>query len=294
MSRPEKVSILPQYEKSIIMYERFLDASLYNKEDIQRSEKELKIARADSTEIILDKLDYFTDNKNKANLEFEFLDRLIGSIGQSKAELFCKLISEYWYDGRSKRRESKKMLRLAKSIQNYFIEYRRVINLESIRAVDKDHVSLDEKLMFEDDEISAILEINTEMLDLHLSKWLETRNDYLEISSNDIYFRRGLLMEKKPDKDYNEFWYINSYSLALTIPEKFVTWDNKKFKIVINSSFSDLRNRILFFSPFIKDMEPYQLEIGVIPHYYDVELIYQGEYGGLEEYITKPSFRLEA
>ena len=281
----EQVSLLPQYEKSDMMYECFLDDILNESEEIYRAKKKpgTKIARVDKAEESFDNLIYFTEPNNKKKIEDEFFSKLIKIVGKDKAELFCELIRDYWYDGRTKRLKSPEILALKKSIQNYLLEYRKVTNVENIRVINQVQTNIAHS--FEDDEIEAILNLNMRMLEWHLTEWLSSHPNFIEMSSNDIYFRRGIYLNSRPDKTYNEWLYINSYSLAFTVSEKFVGYKKKKIPIILNMNFGDLRERILFFSPFIKGMPPFQLEAGIIPHYYDLETEYQGTFGGIEEYL---------
>ena len=54
---------------------------------------------------------------------------------------------------------------------------------------------------------------------------------------------------------------------------------------MITTSISNIRERILFFSPFIKNMPIGQFEFGVIPHWREMKLTNQGEHGGIVEYL---------
>lgn len=284
MKNLEKISLLPQYEQSELMYEQFLDGVLNQSNEVFRSKKKagIKIAVADSKELISDNLEYFTNTENKKKLEEEFTFKLENSIGKEKAELFCTIIKDFWFDGRKKRLQSPEILKLKRSIQNYLLEYRKVTNVENIRVING--ISPDLEYSFEDDEIQCILALNKEMLDWHIQKWLELNPDYLEMSTDKIYLRRGICLENEPAKEYKEWLYINSYSLAFTVSEKFAEKRDKKKSIILNANYSDLNDRILFFSPFIKNLHPTQLEVGIIPHYFDLEIKYKGNFGEIEEY----------
>ena len=48
-------------------------------------------------------------------------------------------------------------------------------------------------------------------------------------------------------------------------------------------------HRILFFSPFIPNMEVQELEFGVIPSENPLPIRYQGKHGDIHEYIIDPA-----
>jgi hypothetical protein len=286
LNKAGKTSLLPQYENSESMYERFLDATLNESEEVYRAKKEpgTRLATIDPDENDYDNLDYFTEPINKKKLEDEFFNELAERIGKEKTELFCKLISEYWYDGRTRRIKSDPMLKLQRSIQNYLLEYRKVTSIENIQVINQ--ISSDLEYSFEDDEINEILSLNREMTDHNLQNWLEGHANYLEMGMGDIYFRRGIYLDKEPTNPYQEWLYINSYSLSFSVTEKFVQERGNKTPIIFNTNYANLRDRILFFSPFIKGMPPFQLELGIIPHYFTLKSHHQGTYGEIEEYIV--------
>src|SRR5690606_18604750 len=150
----------------------------------------------DNYEIESEKLQYFVDNKTA--LENEFFEKLSGRISESRAKLFCSLISELWHDGKTKR-SSIDVLKLFASIKNYLLEYRIASCEENIRVLNE----IDENIEFnfDDDEIKAIIDLNQEMIEFHCQKWIETRSDYLEITCETIHCRRGLyLREIFPEK----------------------------------------------------------------------------------------------
>lgn len=84
---------------------------------------------------------------------------------------------------------------------------------------------------------------------------------------------------------YKEWDYINSYSIALSAPEKFSQMQEGNIPAIVNGELSLFEGRILFFSPFIPQMSAGQLEAGVIPNDKPLPIKEQGEHGGIVEYL---------
>jgi len=279
-----KVSLLPQYLDSETMYDRFNSAALEEEEDIVRSQNSPGYKLTDNYEIENDRLKYFVEKKEE--LENEFLKTLQTRITKSQAELFCNLISEYWHDGKTKR-SSLEVKKLFASIKNYLLGYRIASSPENIKVINDIDPSIE--ISFEDDEIKAIIDVNREMIDFHTQKWIESRSDYLEINSETLHCRRGLFLKEifVDNSEYYEWDFINSYSLGFTVTEKFAQMSKGDIPVIINKNLSDVRDRIIFFSPFIKGMPIHQFELGVIPHVNIMLCKSQGEFGGIHEFIIE-------
>jgi hypothetical protein len=284
LSKAGQISLLPQYQNSETMYERFSDATLDGNEEIIRSQNSRGYKLTDIYEIENDKLKYFVEKKGE--LEDEFLDTLKTRITESQAELFCSLISEYWHDGKTKR-SSHEVKKLFASIKNYLLEYRIASSEENIKVLNEIDPSIE--INFDDDEIEAIIDLNQEMIDYHTQKWIETRSDYLQISTETLHCRRGLYLKEnfKENSEYFEWDFINSYSLGFTVTEKFAQMSNGDIPVIINKNLSDVRKRIIFFSPFIKGMPIHQFELGIIPHVNTMVCKAQGLFGGIHEFIIE-------
>ena len=281
-SKPSKTSLLPQYLFSEAMYERFLDATLNQDEEIQRAFNSKGIKCTDDYEIEYENLNFFIDNKTK--FENEFSSELKERIGKKKSIEFCEIISNSWFDGRTKR-ESLPVLQLFASIKEYLLE-KKVRNLDLIRVANQ----LDDDIApnFTSNEINQILELNREMFDGYIYQWLENHPSFLDIGSGDIYCRRGMFLDNlmEVSEEYRELNFISSYSIAFSVTEKFAQLKKDSNPVIINTNLANLRERILFFSPFIKDMPPFQFELGVIPHWWRLRLFEQGIHGGINEFLV--------
>lgn len=280
ISKPGKTSLLPQYFHSEYMYERFLDATGNESEEIFRSRNQKGIKISEGKELEADRLEYFIENKEK--LEKEFYKELCSVLSPKRANKFCKIVRDHWYDGRLER-ESKPVLKLMASVKNYLIEYRKVNNIDKIPVINE--IPKKTKPSFDDDEINEILSINLRLVENHLEEWISIHPQTLEMGLGDLYCRRGIFLDKLlPNEKYLEWQYINSYSLSFSVTEKFSQMYPGKIPVILNTNYANIRERILFFSPFIKGMNPYQLELGIIPHYFSLHLRRQGRYGGIYEY----------
>ena len=160
VTKPSETALLPQYFHSEYMYERFLDATLSEKGEIDRAINTKGIKQAEAEEVSYENLNYF--NINKAKFEDEFFSELSERISEEKANQFCEIISQNWFDGKAKR-ESLSVLELMASIKNYLVEYRKVKNISEIRVVNRIDSSI--KPNFADDEIQEIISLNREMFD---------------------------------------------------------------------------------------------------------------------------------
>lgn len=282
-SKPSRASQLPQYFYSELMYERFLDATLIQEEEINRAiniKRQVKLT--DNEEIEYDNLKYFIVNKKK--FEEEFYEELLSILSKDRTNLFCSIISENWYDGRVKR-ESKPVMQLMASVRNYLLEYRKVKNVSGIKVIYDIEDGIEPN--FEDDEIEEIIALNRRMLDGYLPNWLDGHPKKLEMGSSDIYCRRGVFLEKEFDsEEYFEWRFINSYSLAFSVTEKFAQMADTKTPAIINTNIANLRERVLFFSPFIKGMPAEQFEFGIIPHWWTMRINKQEIHGGIIEYMV--------
>lgn len=283
MKKLGRVAILPQYIQSDCMFEKFLNAS-FDDESVFRTpciQGETKIIVKD--EFLMDRLEYFIVNNNA--LQEEFCETLRKRLVKESAFKFCKIIRDFWADGRAQRLKSVPVRRLMKSVQNYLIGYRKVQKPENIRTQLSQMLERTEP-NFDDDEISEILAINREMTNYHIQKWMEGHPKYDELTTNKIYIRRGLALESDfKTGEYAERYLISSYSLSFSVGEQFAKIIENRIPAIVNMSYGESLNRILFFSPFIPGMKPNQLEFGIIPHYYPLKISFQEEIGGIKEYI---------
>lgn len=96
-------------------------------------------------------------------------------------------------------------------------------------------------------------------------------------------------------RPYREWDYLNSYSLAVSVSEKFSLPSKQKVgttsdvRTLVSGDWRLFQDRVLFFSPFIPTMAPCQLEFGVIPSGKSLPIHSQGLHAGVHEYLLDPS-----
>lgn len=280
---PLKTITLPQYEASSDFMERFLDAIHIDGQEITRSPKTKGIKLVNEDELDADALKYFIDNKT--SLEDEFFSDLSQEIGTSKTEKFCQAIGVNWYDGRAKR-NSPEVQALKASVRSYLSL--GLPDNDSCSNIVLNHQELDVIPSFSQLEIGKILTVNDRLLYKHIGDWLDTHPDSLRKSRENVFFRRGLSLQNlfETGAHYLEWDFINSYSIAISAPEKFSQMIDGNLPAIVSADCDYFNARVLFFSPFIKGMPPGQLEIGAIPKLRPDLLQYQGQHGGIHEYLV--------
>jgi hypothetical protein len=281
--------LLPQYTYSEEFMERFLQAIHKEGASITRSPNIHKIKRVDGTELESDYLDYFSDNK--VCIEDEFYSELASKIGEQKTRLFCAIISKYWYDGR-KKRNSRLVKSLKWGVRCYLDKTLKITNLHNIVQND---ITQPYKQLFTASDIAAILTVNDQNLHKHIDLWSQKHPRSTEIGRGDIFFKRGLSCPEifAEGHEYKEWDYINSYSLAISAPEQFSQMTGENVSIILSADCDYFQSRVLFFSPFIRGMDVGQLELGIIPNNIADRLHYQGEHGGIHEYLIGHHVGLE-
>jgi hypothetical protein len=281
--KPLSTMALPQYASSNDFMERFLDAIHTPGKEIERSPNTKGIKLVDGSELQADALSYFTDNKQR--LEEEFFGDLADAIGRSKAMAFCDVIATNWYDGRSKR-EAPPVLRLKAAVRSYLERIVRTgVTLPDLVVK---HEDLQVEPSFDATEIAKILQVNDILLYKHIKGWLSEHPDSTMMSRGDVFFRRGLALQRPfADGDlYREWDFINSYSIAISAPEKFAQMQVGCVPALVSADCDYFNGRVLFFSPFVPAMPAGQLEVGAIPNDRPDHLRSQGQHGGVHEYLV--------
>jgi len=266
--------------------ERFLDAIHEEGREIERSQNELgTIKLVDDKEMSADFLDYFFDSKS--DLENEFCNDLGNEIGKDNVQIFCDVIATDWYDGR-KLRQGEKVHRLLISIRNYLQSLEPTVELQNV--VERWELA-DLEPLFDIYQVKTILDINYQIMYRCLEDWKSKHPLTDEITNSEIFLRRGLSLKTDLNTDipYREWSYINSYSIATSVSEKFAQMQQGHIPTLVNGDINLFDKRILFFSPFIPELQMGQLEAGVIPSHSPVLLKSQGIHGGIHEYIMGTS-----
>lgn len=280
-------SLLPQYSGSAAFMDRFLLAIHEDGQEIERSQNDQKIKLVDQKEIASDALDYFTSSKPK--MEEDFFTDISGRIGKTKANFFCDVLANDWYDGRALR-NGPRVRSLKLSVYCYLSALLEDSGDISNIVINQDNFSgVTQELSMQD--IAAILTVNDQMLYQHIEAWKSQHPNVFMLSTDDIFIRRGLALKEELDTSvlYKEWDFLNSYSIAFSAPEKFSQMTIGSLPAIVNGNINLFKNRILFFSPFIPGMISGQLEVGVIPSLKLLPIASQGVHGGIHEYILDPA-----
>jgi len=277
-----ETATLPQYQESAAFFERFLDAAHNEDGEILRTPNKKGIKLADVSEIDADFLSYFISNKTA--LEKEFIQDLKNEIGKVKAKLFCDVISNDWYDGKGLR-NGVRVRGVKCGVKQYLT--RVISNKIDLSDLIENYEIANCKQLFSAHEIAKILTINDQMMMKHIEVWKSQHPNSDRLSTDNIFLRRGLSLENEIDTEqpYREWDYINSYSIAFSTSEMFAQMKKGKLPALINGDIGLFNGRILFFSPFIQNMDVGQLEAGIIPSSTLVPIKYQGKHGDIFEYV---------
>jgi hypothetical protein len=280
-------SMLPQYQESAAFMERFLVAAHVDGASIERSPNNEKVKLVDGTELDADVLNYFTTNAEK--IRTEFTEELGDRLSKADFQVFCEVVAKEWFDGKRLRQEGRPR-RLKRSVYDYLCRIAQSA-LSKNQLVQIQDLPIDVEPLITVEGIAAILTVNDQMIHHHVEEWRQRHPNYDLFSSSDVFLRRGLALESELDTTvpYREWDFINSYSIAFSAPEKFSQMMNGRKPAIVNGEIALFEGRVLFFSPFIPDMDVGQLEFGIIPCEKPLPIHAQGAHGGILEYIIDPA-----
>lgn len=276
---------LPQYRDSAAAMELFLDAIHDQSQPLRRSSNVPgSVKWADSSEIAAENLSYFEGHKEQ--LEQEFLVELRDRIGTAKAAEFCDTVADDWFSG-ARGQRGPRVTALKAAVREYVSAIIKPAELKSVVVLEQQELAAG---TLNARDVARILELNHQLLCKHLEAWKATHPNADSLSSDDIFLRRGLGLDRAfEDHDvYLEWDFINSYSLAFSSPEKFAQRQKNKVAAIVNGDLALFDYRVLFFSPFVPGMKVGQLEFGIIPAVKALPLKYQGEHAGIREYLLDP------
>lgn len=275
-------SKLPQYCYSGEFMERFMEAIHFEDQPVSRSPNSRGVKIIDGSEIRADAFDFFFLNLEQVRERY-FYDLSERLADEEKAEQFCEVISKEWFDGKKKRHSS-----LMDGMRCAIRDYMSMIapRADMSQAV-HNHIPASGDEWLDSWDIARILTLNKEWMYSIIHAWLDQHPSSDRMGIDDVFFRRGLCLDKVPRTgDYFVEWdYLNSYSIALSAPEKFSQMVADKKPVIVNAEYNYFDSRVLFFSPLVKGMDVGQLEVGVIPKESPDQLMYQGEHGGIHEVL---------
>lgn len=275
------INLLPQNAHSELTEMRFIASiggdtgiSPNRVESIKNQEKTICIQE--------EKLDLFSFFYEKSEeLQKEFKERFIKELDENKYKYFIDMILDQWSDGKSKRLKGNQLTDFKKAIHVFLKNNNLRKQIYCLTNLDNYNLTL-----FTEYDIQKIIELNKSMMQCVIEDWIEARPNGVQISTNNIYFRRGLNFELEGTTGiYTEKDYISSYTLSLSIAEQF-SQTGKNQRTIINAEFGMFEDRVIFFAPFIKGMNLKQIEIGIIPQFNKpLTYTYQTEIGNIKEYL---------
>jgi hypothetical protein len=282
---PLQTSLLPQYQASAAFMERFLVAAHDEGLSIERSPNNYGVKFVDDDELKNDVLDYFIDNKEI--FRKEFVQDLSEKIDIEELNLFCSVVANEWFDGK-RLRENGLPRRLKRSVYEYLSVVSNGFDIKNFVQIEKFPIDVEPLISVE--TVAAILTVNDQIMHYNIEEWKKRHSNYDELSDTDIFLKRGLALSKPIDTSlpYREWDFINSYSLAFSLSEKFSQMTHGRLPAIVNGELALYNGRILFFSPFIPEMEVGQLEFGIIPSDQVFPIHYQGKHADIMEYIIDP------
>lgn len=265
--------------------DRFARGIIDGNAPVARTPYENGIKSMDAQEKLLRRHEFF--KIQQAEWSELFRERLSqGSIDNKKITTLITAFAQDWVDGRARRQNSKVMMSIKASIQLHDKSFHRPYAGRFVLNNIQDDVSP----MFTPTEMKTIFVTNSDLLDEFMQDYIaELKNERLS-SINNHYVRRGVFMPNAVSVSaLVELHYLSSYSLALRPVEMFAqTWSQSSSNNGIPSIFSAplpaVQQRVVCFSPFIKDMSLDQLELVVAPPIEEFELVNYGIHGGVHEY----------
>lgn len=238
-------ALLPQYQWFETFRLRFLE-TVYEQSEIKRSPNERGPKNIDQIEILEDALSYFSDQKRA--METEFHDALSEKMDREKVDWFCETIAGHWYDP-GKRQSSPKVAQIKSSVREYLKTVGYDVTVANLASIPETLNASKSVLSVHD--IAAILTVNDQMVIKHMEAWKQTHPNYDSMSSDDIFFRRGIGIDALFDTSqlYREWDYINAYSLAFSAPEKFAQMREGRMPALVNADVHLFDGRVLFSRP---------------------------------------------
>lgn len=275
------INLLPQNTHSELTEMRFI-ASIGG--DTGVSPNRVESIRDNKKTICIheEELDAFTFFYEKSEeLQKEFKESFIKELGEKKYRHYIAMILDQWSDGQSLRLKRNELTNFKKAIHTFLENNNSKKQVYCLTSLDDYNLTL-----FTGHDIDKIIELNKSMMQYVIEDWIEARPNGLQISTNNIYFRRGLNFELEGRTGiYTEKDYISSYTLSLSIAEQF-SQTGKNQRTIVNTDFGMFEDRVIFFAPFIEGMNPKQIEIGIIPQFNKpLTYTYQTEIGNIKEYL---------
>ncbi|WP_156432442.1 hypothetical protein [Burkholderia sp. MSMB1498] len=230
-------------------------------------------------ELALGALDFF--QKKQSDWSEWFQEKLCeGGVDETKVDAYIYAFSSLWIDGAKRRQTSKEMQSIKASIKQHDDFFHKS---QAGRYVFHSDVDGADPLLTPW-EMQCVFDANSTMLEICIAEYLQVYHGPRAGSINSTYVRRGVYMPTQPISPMTELNYLNSYSLAVTLPEVFAQTYSQKHKdkgipTIFSAPVPAVQCRTAAFAPFIKGMDLSQLEMVVAPPIEPMELVFHGVHG---------------
>ncbi len=274
-----KASGIDKYILNPEMQNRFIRAAARGGNFLPRSHNKTGLKNVTRNELTNANFDFFI--KQRPKFRDDYWDRLSICLTPKKRKMFVDLICNSWTDGWTKR-NSEDIQSLKASIKQY-------TNRKARGGIVYVNETIDTaiKPLFTYDEILGIIDATTRLTELLMNEYVSQLPPHIPIkSTNHIWIHRGIHLFDLPDesKNYFENSYITSYSLSISVPEKFSKNVKREKPVLISGTLNEFYERCIFFSELIPDLKLDQFEFATIPHWTPITLKYFGKLAGRYEY----------
>lgn len=262
-----------------LVHQRLLESAADGGDLVQRAPYVPGEKQIAPGELALGALDFF--RKKQSDWSNWFREKLLaGGIDATKVDAYIHAFSNLWIDGAKRRQTSQEMQAIKASIKQHDEYFHK--SSAGQYVLNSDVGGFDPLL--NPLEMQCVFEANSLMLEICIADYLEVYHGPGEGSINRTYVRRGVYMPAGPADPMAELNYLNSYSLALTLPEVFAQTYSQKDKekgipTIFSTPLPAVQARTVAFAPFVEGMTLSQLELVVAPPIEPMRLVFHGIYG---------------
>jgi hypothetical protein len=220
-----------------------------------------------------------------ASFAKEYRHDLEARVAKDQRSLFFRILKQ-WVDGKSLR-NGPAVKSLKKDVLSYLLHKYPTLSKDHIFSIEDVEGYPSAGISVE--TIKSIVALNEEYLDRYLDLIVEREGDDHFISNDALMLHRGINIPRNNEiasARYSENAFLTSYSLSISVAEKFAGINFGK-KVIISGELKYFKNRVLATSLLHRDLLKSQLEFLVIPHWYTLELKRHDRFDGIEEYLLE-------
>ncbi|VGO11808.1 hypothetical protein PDESU_00355 [Pontiella desulfatans] len=214
----------------------------------------------DSCEYISCELSFF--ERNRLTMEANFRERCLKKVPEDKFDKYITIMSGVWVKGASATRS-----REVKSLYDSVVEFLKTREDNPCEYIRKPYRTTGEPL-FTVGELTHLLITNSELINLYFSNFAEhCREQGYDISTSEFWLHRGVHLKDpfENGSQYVENRFLTSYTISVSIMEKFAQIIPDKKVALISGQLYDLKDQVFAFAPFIPGMPITQMEVVLMP-----------------------------